>query len=175
MSIPLTVSEEIAAQNFKKSTISHFWPFAATKNTKIDQFFCYRSIWLRTISKKPKIQMLGLDFDVVSNNVSCEKPVLIRQTSTPIMLKVRRRLRTSPGRGTVGQDKKEGTCAGGVRDLDAIWGGPTPFITLSAPESPAGCLFLEVLSPDEVIGSSEALYQRYRGLLICTIKGKLGR
>ena len=39
MSIPLTVSEEIAAQNFKKSTISHFWPFAATKNTKIDQFF----------------------------------------------------------------------------------------------------------------------------------------
>ena len=46
-------------------------------------------------------EILGLDFDVVSNNVSCEKPVLIRQTSTPIRLKVRRRLRTSPGRGTV--------------------------------------------------------------------------
>ena len=52
MSIPLTVSEEIAAQNFKKSTISPFWPFAGTK---IDQIFSYRSIWLRTISRKPKI------------------------------------------------------------------------------------------------------------------------
>ena len=56
---------------------------------------------------------------------------------TPIILKVQRRLRTSPGRGTVRRGKKEGTCAGAalaapsvpdagpdeqypVRDLDAI-------------------------------------------------------
>jgi len=60
-----------------------------------------------------------------------------KDKSNPIMLKVRRRLRTSPGRGTVRRGKKEGTCAGAalaapsvpdagpdeqypVRDLDAI-------------------------------------------------------
>ena len=76
---------------------------------------------------------------------------------TPIILKVRRRLRTSPGRGAVRRGKKEGTCAGAalaapsvpddgpdeqypVRDLDAIWGGPTPFIAPKRARKPSRVL-----------------------------------
>ena len=49
MSIPLTVSEEIAAQNFEKSTIFQFWPLEGRPNHQIRPNFV-RAVVLRTCS-----------------------------------------------------------------------------------------------------------------------------